>query len=141
MDIFIYVLKLEDGKWYIGQTKVLEKRIQDHFKGNGAEWTKLHKPIEHIKTYQMKDNFDEDKYTLQYMKKYGIDNVRGGSFCQIRLKEDIIKVINRMILSSENKCFICGDDDHYARNCDFVIVNSVDSKTSPSPTYFRLVEL
>lgn len=34
------------------------------------------------------DNYDEDKYTLKFMEQYGINNVRCGSFCELKLNKD-----------------------------------------------------
>ena len=64
------------------------------------------------------DKFDEDKYTLKYMEKYGIENVRGGTFCEIVLKKDNLSTIKKMIDSSSDKCYICGDTDHFAKDCN-----------------------
>ena len=81
--IFIYVLKLEQNKYYIGKSNNPNFRLAQHFESNGSEWTKKYKPIEIIDIISDCDDFDEDKYTIKYMHKYGIDNVRGGTFCQL----------------------------------------------------------
>jgi predicted GIY-YIG superfamily endonuclease len=36
----IYILKLREGKYYIGKTKNVEKRFNEHIAGNGSGWTK-----------------------------------------------------------------------------------------------------
>jgi hypothetical protein len=86
--VYIYVLKLENNKYYIGKTENPKIRLENHFSSNGSEWTKLYKPIKIIEIIPNCDNYDEDKYTKIYMDKYGIDNVRGGSYVQIELNED-----------------------------------------------------
>jgi predicted GIY-YIG superfamily endonuclease len=35
----VYVLQLEDGKYYVGKTADLPKRFKEHREGNGAAWT------------------------------------------------------------------------------------------------------
>ena len=40
-----YVLECENGCYYKGKTNNLERRIQEHCSGNGAKYTKEHKPI------------------------------------------------------------------------------------------------
>jgi predicted GIY-YIG superfamily endonuclease len=55
----IYILKLEDNKYYVGKTKNINKRILEHFSNNGSEWTKKYKPIEIIDTFKSNDVFDE----------------------------------------------------------------------------------
>lgn len=119
----IYVLKLQSDKYYVGKTQNKEARLLQHFTNNGSAWTKKYPPIEVIRIISDCDDLDEDKYTLQYMKLYGIDNVRGGSFVQIILDQATVNVIQRMIHGSENKCFVCGED-HFVKDCEWNIVDA-----------------
>ena len=115
--VYIYVLKLTSNKYYVGKTTNPSFRLKDHFTENGSSWTKIFKPI---KLYELRsdcDSFDEDKITLQYIKKYGIDNVRGGSFCQYKLSKNSKETINNMINGSTDKCYKCGEAGHFANNC------------------------
>jgi hypothetical protein len=57
------------------------------------------------------------KYTLIYMERYGIDNVRGGCFCKINLDENEKKVIEKMIFCANNKCYNCGSKNHFIYDC------------------------
>jgi hypothetical protein len=86
MNKTIYILQLEHDKYYVGIAKNSEKRILQHFEYNGSAWTKLHKPVRILNQF-VGDEFDEEKYTLQAMDKYGVDNVRGGSYCQVKLTD------------------------------------------------------
>jgi hypothetical protein len=75
--------------------------------------------------YNNCDEYDEDKYTLKYMKKYGIDNVRGGSFVTLTLSKYEKKFLTKMIRSSENKCFYCDDKTHYINDCNFKNIKKI----------------
>ncbi len=102
----IYILQLENDKYYIGKTINPEFRINDHFNSNGSSWTQKYKPINLIEVIPNCDDFDEDKFTIQYMDKFGIDNVRGGSFCEFILNNDSISTISRMIKGATNNVTI-----------------------------------
>jgi predicted GIY-YIG superfamily endonuclease len=112
----IYVLRLTSNKYYVGKTHNFSRRIEDHINGSGSAWTKLHKPLKIIEIYENSDNYDENKYTMKTMSKYGIDNVRGGSFVTMYLSDEEKKFISRMICGAEDKCFSCGGD-HFVANC------------------------
>jgi predicted GIY-YIG superfamily endonuclease len=118
--LYIYILELESNKYYIGKTTNPEFRLDKHFDtstSSASTWTNKYKPVKIIEIHDNSDNFDEDKYTLKYMAKYGIDNVRGGSFCQIVLDQETTNTINRMITGSTDKCYLCGESGHFASNC------------------------
>ena len=115
--ISIYVLQLQDNKYYIGKTTNPEFRLHAHFNSYGSAWTQKYPPLQVIQIYHNCNNYDEDKYTLQYMEKYGINNVRGGSFCQIKLTEENKQVIQKMLNNSNDRCFICGSEEHFAKDC------------------------
>lgn len=114
--VHIYFLKLTDDKYYIGKTNNINFRLDDHFDNKGSTWTKKYPPLKVLKIIPDCDDFDEDKYTIKYMKKYGIDNVRGGSFVTITLDPQNIKTLERMINGSTDKCFKCGGD-HFVKDC------------------------
>ena len=86
---FIYIIQLEKGKYYIGKTNNPQLRLESHFNSNGSEWTKLYKPLRVIEVKPNCDDYDEDKITIQYMDKYGINNVRGGSFVSVKLEKSV----------------------------------------------------
>ena len=47
--VYIYILKLEEEKYYIGKTNNPIFRLNEHFNSNASSWTKKYKPIEIVK--------------------------------------------------------------------------------------------
>jgi predicted GIY-YIG superfamily endonuclease len=113
----VYILLLEHKKFYIGKTTNPQFRIEQHFAANGSSWTKKYKPVSVIEVIPDCDEYDEDKYTIKYMEKYGINNVRGGSFCEIKLSDNNKLTLRQMINGVTDKCYICGSVEHFASNC------------------------
>lgn len=115
--VYIYTLQLEQGKYYVGKTNNPQFRLDSHFNSNGSEWTKLYKPLRVLEIKPDCDDYDEDKITRQYMDKYGINNVRGGSFVSVKLEKTTINILQQMSNGTNNKCFTCGKNDHFAKDC------------------------
>ena len=115
--VYIYAIKLEKGKYYIGKTSNPQFRLQRHFNSNGSAWTKIYKPLKLIEIKPNCDDYDEDKITRQYMDKYGINNVRGGSFVSINFDKSTIDTLKQMSNGTNNKCFLCGKEGHFANDC------------------------
>ena len=116
--VYIYVLQLKSGKYYVGKTSTPEFRIKSHFNASGSLWTKKYSPLKIIDLIPDCDNFDEDKYTIKYMEKFGIDNVRGGSYTRFNLDKSTKNLINKNISSATDKCFNCGKTGHFSNNCE-----------------------
>lgn len=136
----IYILKLVSNKYYVGKIEqttyqAIKNRFLQHLNKNGAYWTKLYKPVEIMEHYVKIDNFDEDKYTVKMMDKYGINNVRGGSFVTKKLTNEQISVIKQMIKGSNDKCFKCGNPNHFAKTC-----NSEIEQNKKSNNHYRRVK-
>jgi GIY-YIG catalytic domain-containing protein/zinc knuckle protein len=125
----IYVLKCENNKYYVGKTYDIDRRYNEHAGQNGSEWTKYHKPLKIIEQIDNCDDFDEDKYVLKYMSKYGIDNVRGGSFSTVNLDNVTKEYLQRMIRGSTDRCFKCGSTDHFVNDCEQDKINESNQST------------
>lgn len=51
------------------------------------------------------------------MSKYGIDNVRGGSYTSIELDEISLLTLQKELWHSKNLCTRCGRNTHFAKDC------------------------
>lgn len=80
-DSVVYTLELEDGCKYVGYTKNLKRRLTQHFLGEGAKWTKLHKPIG-LESVVYGDTKDENRIAAKLIKEQGYDKVRGGVYIE-----------------------------------------------------------
>jgi hypothetical protein len=89
--VLIYVLLLEQNKYFIGYTENQDAKISDIFLHNYLLWTKKYRPIKCVELIPNCDELDIDKITKKYMLKYGIQNVRGGSYLKLELKDWQIK--------------------------------------------------
>ena len=113
----LYVLKLEKGKWYVGKTTDIMKRYQQHLNGSGSAWTSKYTPVSLVESRPIASSHDENNVTKDYMKKYGVENVRGGSYTEIKLDDSVISVLNKEFLGNTDKCFKCGLAGHFANKC------------------------
>ncbi len=132
--VFIYILELENQKFYVGKTEHPDIRIDSHFQNEGSIWTKKYKPIRIQELIPDCDSFDEDKHVLKLMSEKGINNVRGGSFSQIKLNDENMKTIQQMLVSTNDQCFICGSKEHFMKDCKQK--KKTDPKCDCASSYF-----
>lgn len=81
----IYILLLENDYYYIGESSNFIQSYQQHIDKRSCEWTKLHRTITIAKVIQQTKEYTVDDCVVEYIKKYGIDKVRGGSFSDVVL--------------------------------------------------------
>ena len=119
--VFVYALALENEKYYIGKVRYGKDALDDvdilcHLT-EGGEWTVQNTPIQVIEFIPDCDVYDQDKITVMYMERYGIENVRGGSFSNVRLDSAHVQTLQRMMRFAKDKCYACGKKGHFKKQC------------------------
>ncbi len=114
---YIYVIECSSGKYYVGRTSNPSKRLEDHVCGFGSAWTRKYQPIRIVEMMHAESRFEEDKMTLEYMHTHGVENVRGGSYVQIKLSKECLASIERQMRTAEDRCSKCGKEDHFVASC------------------------
>jgi predicted GIY-YIG superfamily endonuclease len=118
--MLIYALELNGGKWYIGKTENIDRRVIEHLNSDN-KWISSNGVLKvHILDKNASSPFMEDLYVKEFMKRYKIDNVRGGAYCKFNLDKDEVKTLRKEIRHAQNKCLNCGGD-HFAKDCDEAI--------------------
>lgn len=122
--VLVYALYLENDRYYIGS--VFYGDYGEKFLSNwdmlctltgGVDWVVRNRPLKVIECIPECDGFDQDKITLMYMDRYGIENVRGGSFSNLVLDASQIQVARRMIRYANDECYTCGRKEHFQKEC------------------------
>jgi len=113
----IYVLRLEGGRYYVGKSDNVIKRYQQHLDGSGSAWTRKYKPVSLEKTMEHASPFEEDRVTKEYMSRYGMDKVRGGSYVGLELSESQTDALQRELWSAKDLCTRCGRPGHFVKDC------------------------
>ena len=63
-----------------------------------SDWIKKN-PIISLDLIEYSPNeSDTDLYTIKLMRKYGINNVRGGNYCNVNLENDTINHIEKLLI-------------------------------------------
>jgi predicted GIY-YIG superfamily endonuclease len=120
----IYVLELVDQCWYVGKTVDTERRLTEHLMGVGASWTALHRPQSVAEVREMTTPYDEDNVTKEYMRKYGIEYVRGGAYSTVKLPRGQQSSLIRELRSAGDECLRCGKRGHFQNDCHAILLPS-----------------
>lgn len=117
MTSFIYVLRLNGGRYYVGKTGNVMRRYQEHLNGEGSAWTRKWEPRSLVESFESKDAFTEDTTVKKYMAKYGVDMVRGGSYVTDVLGDTERQFIQRELRMADGSCTQCGRTGHFIQDC------------------------
>lgn len=117
----IYVLKLKQRKYYVGKTDHTLQRFNQHMRKNGAKWTKKYPVVDLYDFHPRMKASDENRITREMMRKFGVANVRGGSWTKVNMtKSEIARLeakLKQKTSVSTKKCTRCGRDSHTKSKC------------------------
>ncbi len=122
---YIYVILCENDKYYVGKTGDVSRRWKEHVLGVGSSWTRIHKPVKIISAIESTSKFDEDKITLEYMDKYGVHSVRGGSFSSPTLSVEDVITLQKILNHGNNLCMKCYKIGHTMSSCNIDIIQEL----------------
>lgn len=94
--VVLYAIQLTNNKYFIGSTnKSMADIDRNQLLQIKHPWTTLYKPI-CISAWMMGGNGENDKdwWVKEYMNKYDIHSVRGGSFNTVELTQENLDSLN-----------------------------------------------
>ena len=121
----IYILQLEDGKFYVGKTNHTMQRFNQHNDGKGAKWTKKYPMVDIYDFHRDMRDSDENRITMQMIRQFGAANVRGGSWTKVDMSRAEIRSLDakakkgryRRAMPKRRLCNRCGRSSHTDRSC------------------------
>jgi hypothetical protein len=121
----VYVLKLNNDKYYVGKSNNISERIRKH----SCEWVKKWGIIGIVKplTKRLHD-FEswERNETLERILTHGLKNVRGWRYCTMNIEPSDQLNIFHEICEKKDLCRKCGSANHMISKCDNEICDWID---------------
>lgn len=114
---YVYLLELQNKKYYVGRTNNVERRMQEHRSGSDVEWVRTHGFVRLVSTRPITSRLEEDLEVKKAMLEFGVDNVRGGTYSASVLPLQVKALLQNELVHAENRCFSCGSQGHYAAQC------------------------
>lgn len=135
---YVYVLELEDNRYYIGRTSNFIQRMKDHFIEGGSIYTKKYKPIKIKEVIEETSCCGERDKTLEYMELYGWENVRGYTWCREILSQK--PKLNEKTQKNKSKEPIIYDEEeirnmYLLENKDIIEIGKCLNRTPGSIAY------
>lgn len=120
-------LILEGNKYYIVKSASMVKTYQDYVIGvpETPQWVQIYKPF----GYDLQPpNVDINECTIQFMRKYGIENVRGGKYSNLNLHPEQIDELELLISEKQKETLytITVEDPHTCKKCGIIYPSYVD---------------
>tara|TARA_Y100000389_G_C17295618_1_gene430353 strand:+ start:285 stop:671 length:387 start_codon:yes stop_codon:yes gene_type:complete len=124
--MILYVLQCARGRYYVGYTerKELRKHLESHRNGKRCVWTRTYKALKLIKVRTVDTVEDVTEETIQWMRRKGIQKVRGGDFDRFKLSEDDLDRIK--------------DSDSFDYKYTTCSSTSVDRRPTPGMTWHHI---
>ena len=141
--MYIYVLKLNDNKFFINTCNTPYFDIKNVFNYTNSSWIKKYTPEKLIDFYEYtEDTVHVNVLTLKYMGKFGIENVRGGCFSSFKLSDNDLYTIN--VLNNDTnkniKCSRCSRFGHDHEMCnELYYPNSEYIYNAPKESYIECI--
>jgi len=85
-----FLLQLEHDKYFVGYGNDLQKAMRAQYNGRGCEWTRLHRPVKILRTLRSPLPETEKEMTLQAMRDFGWENVRGYRWLDVEIKKPVM---------------------------------------------------
>ena len=124
--MIVYVLRLQDNRFYVGKSNNAKKSYQDHINGTACEWTKRYPPIIMEKIIPNAPDEMVEILLKEYVLKYGAHNVQGEasmnpfllpSYPLVNIKT--LSYVQNIMKKQEGMigCYKCGRMGHKGWDC------------------------
>lgn len=115
----MYVLDLAGGKYYVGVTsKSVDARFREHASGTGGSaWTSKFQALRVVEYAEERSPHDENNKTKELMARYGVDNVRGGTYTKVVLPSETVALLRTELRDVQGACRRCGRHNHFVGDC------------------------
>jgi len=120
----VCVLELEDGCYYIGKIRDMQRCTLEHFvaANQGAEWTRDHKPksvliVHSVPGACLHARFYENLVVKEYMVLFSIQSTRGGRWPGKIISRRKLSHLEEEFRDATDRCFNCGGAGHFTNAC------------------------
>lgn len=102
-----FLMELEHGKYFAGASQDPVKTVEEHREGlGGVPWTQIHRPVRLREVMAVARQSELDTQVQVWMAKYGVENVRGGSWSDVRLRDADRQGIREGV-TKQRGCVVC----------------------------------